>query len=461
MTATDDAAAIWQAALAAVAPSALVRRRLACGAGWLLADNRPLAPLAGRVAVVGGGKAAAGLAAGLGDILAGAVDQRRIGGLLSVPEGLTAPPARGSIVVRATRPAGVNLPTPAAVAATAEMLDLLARLGPDDLALALVTGGGSACLVGPRPGLSLGEKIAVTQFLAAAGADIRELNVVRQAASSVKGGGLARACTAGHLVALVLSDIIGDPLDLIGSGPCVAVPPRAAAALDVLERRGALAAGICPTLRHLLEEDLTRGATAAPAGGDTWTTPRGCRVEHVLLGSNTTALAAAALAARGLGYDVIERPGDPARCETATAVGRRLAVEGRDLIEAARRARRPRALIEGGEAVVRLPADHGRGGRNQQTAAAAWAEVWRTAADWPAGLVVASIGTDGEDGPTDAAGGCIDAAVAARLATANGDPEGAVSRCDAYPLLAATGGLVVTGPTGTNVADVRIVLAKP
>ena len=129
--------------------------------------------------------------------------------------------------------------------------------------------------------------------------------------------------------------------------------------------------------------------------------------------------------------------------------------------EAAAADGRPRAIIEGGEAVVRLPADHGSGGRNQQTVAAALADRLVSGGAWPPGLLVASLGTDGEDGPTTAAGGLADAGVADRTQALGFDVASAVARCDALPLLGATGGLVVTGPTGTNVADVRIVLARP
>jgi hydroxypyruvate reductase len=130
-------------------------------------------------------------------------------------------------------------------------------------------------------------------------------------------------------------------------------------------------------------------------------------------------------------------------------------------MEAARRDGRPRALIVGGEATVTVPADHGLGGRNQQTVLAAIDAMQQTGAAWPAGLLIASVGTDGEDGPTDAAGGCADAAVVAEIARRDLDVPRAIARCDAYPLLAAAGGLIRTGPTGTNVADIRIVLARP
>jgi len=459
-----DVAAILHAALESVDPERLILRRLAVLHGALSVDGRPLAvmPREGRLVVVGAGKAAAGLARGLARVIVTS-GGGRADGLLSVPAGSGEGVVRagdGRIEVRATRPAAVNLPTPAAVEATAAMRSLLAGLGPDDVAVALVTGGGSACLVAPRSGLPLEEKIAVTGFLSRAGADIRELNVVRQAASDVKGGGLARACRAGRLVVIVLSDIVGDPLDLIASAPCLPVPPRAAEALAILERYGAIAAGVGPTLARMLERDRSDALASAPpvSPADAWTNAHGCRVEHVLLGSNTTAVEAAAARARTLGYDVVARVADADGVESAAAVGRRLAREGRALVAAARRDGRPRAVVEGGEAVVCVPADHGRGGRNQQTVVAALADM-RGGDPWPAGLVVASIGSDGEDGPTTAAGGCVDAQVAARALGL--DVDRALARCDAHPLLDAIGGLLVTGPTGTNVADLRVVLVRP
>jgi glycerate 2-kinase len=459
-----DAAAIRAAAVAAVQPQALVARRLMIRADELLLDGRPIVPLGdtGRIVVVGGGKAAAGMAAAMERLLLTAgIAPARLAGLVSVPAGCGM--ALDRIEVRETRPAGRNMPTPAAEAATREMLALVAGLTGADLAIVVVTGGGSALVAVPRAGVPLAEKVAATTFLAAAGADIRELNTVRQVASDVKAGGLARACGAGRLVALVLSDVIGDPLDMIASGPCMPVTPRPVAALAVLERCGMIAAGIAPRLVARLEADAAV-ADAAPASagtGSSWTTPRGCRVDHVLLGSNATAVEAAAVAARARGYDVVVRPAAPAVTETADEVGRRLGAEGLVLAERAARAGRGLAVIEGGEAVVTLPAEPGRGGRNQQTAVAALAAVRASGRGWPRGLCIASVGTDGEDGPTTAAGGLVDAGVATAVERAGLDVERALARCDAYPLLARAGGLIVTGPTGTNVADVRLVLARP
>ena len=460
-----DATAIRSAAIDAVRPAALVAARLRLGGAGLEFDGHgmapPLAPrAAGRIVVVGGGKAAAEMAAAVETLLLGAgVDPTRLSGLVSVPAGCGR--RLRCIEVRETRPAGFNLPTPAAVAATREMLALIGGLGPADLAIALITGGGSALVAAPRAGVPLEEKIAVAKFLAAAGADIRGLNTVRQAVSDVKAGGLARACAAGRLVALVLSDVIGDPLELIASGPCMPVTPRPDEALAVLERHGAIAAGVAPRLVARLRDDVTAAGIERAASGSAWTTPRGCRVEHVLLGSNATAVEAAAAAARRAGYEAIVRHAAAAMHETADEVGRRLAAEGFELAVRASREGRPLAIVEGGEAVVVLPADHGRGGRNQQTALMALAAVQAAGREWPRGLLLASVGTDGEDGPTDAAGGVMDAEIAAAVARQGADVGRAVARCAAHDVLAAAGGLIVTGPTGTNVADVRFVLARP
>jgi len=444
---------VTDAAIAAVRPEVLLPRRLSWRDDELCLDGLPFSAAVrptGRIVAVGGGKAAAGMAAALEGILPGG----RLAGLVSVPEGCGRSLAR--LEVRETRPPAANLPTAAVVGATREMRRLLASLGREDLAFVLVTGGGSALVEEPVAGVDLAAVIAVTKFLSAAGADIRELNSVRQAVSLAKAGGLARACTAGRLVAVVLSDVIGDPLDLIASGPCMPADAPPEAALAILRRHAAL--DVAPQVTRHLERALAEAAPPAPGGE--WTTPSGCRVSHVLLGGNATAVDAAARAARALGYDVAVRHAD-AVSESAEAAGRRLAADSAELVAAVRRDGRSRAVIEGGEAVVTLPRDHGSGGRNQQTALAA-AEAWRRSAEnWPAGLLIASVGTDGEDGPTAAAGGLVDHEVVRRLAASGADLARVVARCDAHPVLAAAGGLVVTGPTGTNVADVRIILAHP
>lgn len=432
-----DAEAIWTAAMRAVEPAGLVSTRLSLEGTdqQLLHDGRPLDPplhfdAIERIVVVGAGKAAAGLAAGLERLLGPAARNRhQLTGLVSVPAGCGRRLA--AIEVRETRPAAANLPTPAVVQATHEMLAAISNLGPRDLVIAIVTGGGSALLAAPREGISLDEKIAVTRRLSEAGADIATLNAARRRLSLVKGGGLATACTAGRMLVVVLSDVIGDDLQVIASAPCMPAGPS-----------------------------IPPGPQAADG---TWTTPSGCRVSHLLLGTNATAVDAAADEARRRGYLVQgpEAVASVAADNAAESVGRYLAGEASALHAAVVLDGRARAIITGGEATVVVPADHGLGGRNQQTVLAAVDQLKQEMPAWPQGLLIASVGTDGEDGPTDAAGGWADAEVIAAIRKGRLDVLRALVRCDAYPLLDASGGLIRTGATGTNVADLRIVLARP
>ena len=488
-----DAQAIWTAAIAAVLPTVLLEKRLAIGkrghpADELLFDGRSLNPPVrldsiDRVSVVGAGKAAAQMASGVEQLLGRQrLDRHRTTGVVSVPEGSAVPLSH--IHCRETRPAGANIPTALAVAATQEMISMLSTLGPNDLAIAVVTGGGSALLVAPREGVSLEDTIAVTNFLSAAGATIQELNAVRQAASTVKAGGFARACHAGRLVVLVLSDVVGDRLDVIASGPCMPIPSPAREAFAILNRYGVVAAGVASQFVRWIESEATGvpdvgGSQKAASADGSWTTASGCRVSHLLIGSNETAVQAAAAEAIGRGYTIQDRgetiqdrgytipdrdghDPDAAKASVeAETIGWRLAVEAVGLWQAARDGRRPLAIIEGGEATVRVPADHGTGGRNQQTVLAAMDCIGSSGGPWPEGLLIASVGADGEDGPTDAAGGYSDAAIATLAIAHDLDVTNAAMRCDAYPLLNAVGGLIRTGPSGTNVADVRIVLARP
>lgn len=438
-----DAEAIWTAAMRAVEPAGLVSTRLSLEGTdqQLLHDGRPLDPplhfdAIERIVVVGAGKAAAGLAAGLERLFGPAARNRhQLTGLVSVPAGCGRRLA--AIEVRETRPAAANLPTPAVVQATHEMLAAISNLGPRDLVIAIVTGGGSALLAAPREGISLDEKIAVTRRLSEAGADIATLNAARRRLSLVKGGGLATACTAGRMLVVVLSDVIGDDLQVIASAPCMPPAPCMPAA-----------------------PSIPPGPQAADG---TWTTPSGCRVSHLLLGTNATAVDAAADEARRRGYLVqwCEAVASVAADNAAESVGRYLACEASALHAAVVLDGRARAIITGGEATVVVPADHGLGGRNQQTVLAAVDQFKQEMPAWPQGLLIASVGTDGEDGPTDAAGGSADAEVIAAIQKGRLDVPRALARCDAYPLLDASGGLIRTGATGTNVADLRIVLARP
>ncbi|MCU0960245.1 MAG: DUF4147 domain-containing protein [Pirellulaceae bacterium] len=447
-----DAQAIWQAGVAAVASDRLVQQAVCVKQGTLRVVDECL-PLheVRRIVVVGAGKAGAGMAAGLEAALGAEVlEDKQVTGWVHVPADCVRQLRR--ITLHAARPPGVNEPTVEGEIGCRRMLDLVESLAPDDLCLCLLSGGGSALLPAPVAGISLNDKRAVTSFLSRAGANIRQLNTVRKQLSRIKGGGLLRACRAGRLITLIISDVLGDPLDVIASGPTVPDPTTAADALEILRQFGAEAAGIAPAVFDVLRAHAgTRSLAVAPSA---------CQLANHVIGNITLAVDAAGQEAARRGYS------------HALVAARELEGEANDvglhLATVARRMqsqRGPDCLISGGEPTVTLCTTRppGRGGRNQQVALAALCAWLAESSAGPRsgaldGLLVLSGGTDGEDGPTDAAGAIADADVAAAALRQRLDPADHLARNDAYPFFAATGGLLQTGPTHTNVCDLRVVL---
>jgi hydroxypyruvate reductase len=231
----NDALMIWQAGVDAVRAERLVNdvvhrsvdELTICGSEYRL-------PELGRIAVVGAGKAGAGMAAAIEEVLGPDVVDRQVVGWVNVPADCVRTLRR--VHLHAARPAGVNEPTEAGVFGALRILDIVSQLGHDDLCLVLLSGGGSALLPAPIPGISLADKQAVTRFLMLAGATISELNTVRKHLSRIKGGNLARAIRAGATETLIISDVVGDPLDVIASGPTVADTSTSSQALDVLRK---------------------------------------------------------------------------------------------------------------------------------------------------------------------------------------------------------------------------------
>jgi SAM-dependent methyltransferase len=239
-----DARRIWWAGVEAVRSDRLVRQTLRLD-GSTLTIGEQTVPLeqVGRIAVVGAGKAGAGMAAAVEEVLGPQwIEAKAVTGWVNVPDDCVRGLSR--IHLHGARPAGVNEPTPAGAAGAAEILRIVQALGPEDLCLALISGGGSALMPAPVEGVSLADKLAVTRHLSAAGANIEELNTVRKQLSRLKGGGLARACRAGRLAALIISDVLGDPLEIIASGPTVEDSSTPEAALAILDRYQAKAAGV-------------------------------------------------------------------------------------------------------------------------------------------------------------------------------------------------------------------------
>src|SRR5262245_26470450 len=223
----SDALAIWHAGLAAVRSDRLVTDNVRVdGESLLIGDESIRLSSVGRIAVIGAGKAGAGMAAGLEEALGPRVlAEKQVRGWINVPADCVR--ELGCIHLHAARPAGINEPTSEGVLGAEKILEIVSSLGADDLCICLISGGGSALLPAPVAGVSLAEKQAITRQLSAGGANIEELNTVRKQLSRIKGGGLARACRAGRLITLIISDVLGDPLDVIASGPTVPDPRSA------------------------------------------------------------------------------------------------------------------------------------------------------------------------------------------------------------------------------------------
>ena len=430
----EHALEIWQAAVDAVRPEPLVEAAL---------RNEERIRAARRILVVGAGKAAPGMAVGLESALADRID--RVEGLVNVPEGMTA--ALERIRLHSARPQGVNEPTAAGVAGTDEMLRLLGTAGPDDLAICLLSGVGSALMPAPVEGITLDDKQAVTRLLHRCGATIGEVNCVRKHLSRVKGGRLAEAFRGMFLLSLIVSDVVGDPLDVIASGPTAPDPTTFADALAVLDRFDLgrrVPAGILAHLR--------RGAA-----GEFTETPKepDPRVLNRIIGSNRIALAAAELRAIGLGYRVWNAGSEIVGETRIAAIAQaELALKIRHEGEPVKP---PACLLSGGETTVTLGESPGKGGRNQEFVLAAMIQLGASGLEK---LTVLSGGTDGEDGPTDAAGAVADSKVLETAREKELDPDHALQRHDAYPFFEKVGGLIKTGLTGTNAMDVRVVLVR-
>ncbi|MFM8273526.1 MAG: glycerate kinase, partial [Gemmata sp.] len=388
------------------------------------------------VIAVGAGKAGPGMALGLEAALAGRLDT--VEGVVNVPEGVTA--ALKKIRIHAARPQGVNEPTAAGVAGAEQMLRLLQSAGPEDVAVCLLSGGGSALLPAPVEGVSLADKLAITKLLHRSGATIDEMNCVRKHLSRVKGGRLADAFRGKRLLSLVISDVVGDPLDVIASGPTAPDPTTFAVALEVLRKFDLLAAApraVLEYLEHGSEGKHPETLKALPAN-----------VENRIIGSNRVALHAAKRCAEELGYRVLDLgsfvEGETRHVATAVAgVARGVVCDGTPV-------QPPACILLGGETTVTLGNNPGKGGRNLEFVLAVLAKLGAAIAR----VTVLSGGTDGEDGPTDAAGAVADAN------TPRAEAQCYLDRHDAYTFFDRAGGLIKCGLTGTNVMDVRVILIR-
>lgn len=448
-----DALDIWQAGVEAVKPARLIadKVRLA-GTTVTLGDIELDLSQTRRLVIVGAGKASSGLAIEFERQICRPLLQLRpdleVRGWINCPEGSfdSKDPPR-HIRLFSARPAGMNEPTERAVEGTSRILEMVGDCQPQDVVVCLLSGGGSALLTAPAKGLGLEDKQNVARLLSGAGANIEQLNCVRRALSRVKGGGLARACTAGHLVTLAISDVLGDSLQTIASGPtCIDAGVSPADALDVISDLGLTnESRLARVVAWLGQSQLSQHA------------PPQCEVQHSILGNNADAVDAAGVRAVELGYRYAmecARQSEPDVLQVADrAVAASLQLMGQPEIN---------CWISGGEPTVMLPTSQpaGKGGRNQQLALAVLKGLKERG--WPsapsAEFVFISGGTDGEDGPTDAAGALIDKSVLNRATQEQLDLSQFLAAANAYPFFERTGGLVQTGGTGTNVCDLRVAL---
>jgi len=382
----------------------------------VVGDHRVPLP-EGRVIVLAIGKAAVGMAWGAADALAGTA----VTGLAATPVPAPGPP--GIVVVEGAHP----IPNHRSVHAGARLLAAADDAGPDDLVIVLVSGGGSACAEAPSAGLTITDLARATGALLKSGATIEEVNTVRRSLSALKGGGLARAATPARLITLVLSDVVRNHLPTIAGGPTVPDPTGFAEALAVIEGRSLTADVGVSVMTHLRAEPA-----AMPPPGD-----------HPVMVVADASIAAEGARAAAAGLGIPARVVDTAVTGEARDLGRRLAASVGDQ-------RSPNMSIYAGETTVTITGD-GSGGRNQEVALAAGIVL-----DGEPGSIIASLGTDGIDGPTPAAGGVADGGTVARGRAVGLDAPASLAANDSGTYLGAVGGLLVSGPTGTNVGDVMV-----
>jgi hydroxypyruvate reductase len=441
----DAAVQLQQAALAAVEPGAAVRRHVRREGDDLVvagrrSDRRYDLRGYAHVFVIGCGKAAVPMSAAIAEILGDRLDEgvvvTKYGHTVSQPL-IVQPSTHAKVSRLQILEAGHPLPDENSVRGAQAIADLARRAAAHDLVICLVSGGGSALLTLPVPDLSLAQFQTLTNALLRCGATINEINTVRKHLSQLKGGHLARLVAPAALVTLVLSDVVGDPLDVIASGLTVPDPTMVADVQAILARY---------VETGFFEKNLVSFLHETPKPGD----PAFERVQNLIVGSNRLAACAAVERARDLGFDALLLStyveGEAREvAKVAAALAKGVRSHGDPLSP-------PACLVWGGEATVTVQGE-GRGGRNQELALAA-----ALALDgWP-GVLVMALATDGTDGPTDAAGAIVTGETVARALDAGLDPQAALAANDSYPFFDALGDLLHTGPTGTNVNDLLFVL---
>ncbi len=436
-TLRDDLWQTVQAALQAVSPVVCLRHAAALRDEQLIVNDQSVdLSRIYRVIVVGMGKASAGMTVALEGLLG----DRISAGLVVTADDYSVATTTVEVVE-----AGHPVPDKRGLAAAKRIAALVASAGEKDLTIVLISGGGSALLTLPAEGISLTDLMRTNEQLLRSGAKIQEFNTVRKHLSQVKGGQLARRAFPAQVLAFVLSDVPGDPLDAIASGPTTPDPTTFEEAKQILRHYGLWMKVPSPVRSHI-EDGLCGSVPETPKPGD----PLFQRVQNVTVGSGTLAADAAQAEGKRLGYRTLllttTLEGE------AREVGTNLASLAREVVRYGQPVQPPALIVSAGETTVTVRGT-GKGGRNQELALSAALGI-----DGLANVVIASLGTDGRDGPTDAAGGMVDGETVARMRAQGIDPRRALANNDSYTALKQSGDLVITGPTGTNVADLCFVI---
>ena len=432
----QSARQIWDAALQRADPSTCIHQTLTLSGNALsVGDNRY--PLDGRVFVIGAGKASAKMAQAVEEILG----DRIAGGLVVAKYGHSLPLKRIEIVE-----AGHPIPDGSGIKAAELTREMRSALSANDIVLCLISGGGSALWPAPAEGITLEHKQDVTSLLLRAGATILELNAVRKHLSSIKGGQLARWAAPARVISLIMSDVIGDPLDFIASGPTAPDTTSFSDAWDIIQKYGiAVPDDVVDRLQNGARGQLPE----TPKAGDALFR----NVENRIIATNRLLIDAARERAEALGFNALvlgaEVEGE------AKDVGRFFSAIAREIGRTGNPVKPPACVIAGGETTVTVRG-HGIGGRNQEMALA-WA-IAIASRPQPASCCFASVATDGTDGPTLAAGGLVDPFTYSRAVERGITPLKYLRSNDSFSFLRATGDLIVTGPTQTNLMDLQILL---
>jgi glycerate 2-kinase len=428
---------IFRAGLEAVDPMEAVAKAVSRDGGELLVAGRSYRlEDYERIFVIGAGKAGAPMASAMEEILG----DRLTSGRITVKYGHTVPLKKVEI-----KEAGHPIPDEEGIAGAEGISSIASQAGERDLVFCVISGGGSALLVSPAEGITLEEKQATTSELLACGASIEEINTVRKHLSRVKGGQLARACWPATVVTLILSDVVGDPLDVIASGPTVPDSSTFGECLRIVNRY-ALAGRLPPSVMERIEAGAKGALPETPKEGEKIFE----RVQNEIVGNSLSAVLAAGRKAEALGYTplILSTRIEGETREVAhvhAAIFREVLATGFPLAP-------PACILSGGETTVTLKGK-GKGGRNQEFSLAVALHIRGEDR-----IFFLSGGTDGTDGPTDAAGAFADGTTVERARAMNLEAGRTLEENDSYPFFDALGDLLITGPTNTNVMDLRICL---